>query len=111
MSRSRSFEWFGRVKNGRISTANDDRSGRPSTATTTSKVEQVRATLKVMEEFNIQGKQTSFYKYCPGTVGYTLAYTYVSCIQICHYVTAVLVSMLEYPCSLSYVYFVADFAL
>ena len=25
-----------------------------------------------MEEFNIQGKQTSFYKYCPGTVGYTL---------------------------------------
>jgi len=29
-------------------------------------------TLKVMEEFNIQGKQTSFYKYCPGTFGYTL---------------------------------------
>jgi len=28
--------------------------------------------LKVMEEFNIQGKQTSFYKYCPGTFGYTL---------------------------------------
>jgi len=26
----------------------------------------------VMEEFNIQGKQTSFYKYCPGTFGYTL---------------------------------------
>jgi hypothetical protein len=25
-----------------------------------------------MEEFNIQGKQTSFYKYCPGTFGYTL---------------------------------------
>jgi hypothetical protein len=24
-----------------------------------------------MEEFNIQGKQTSFYKYCPGTFGYT----------------------------------------
>jgi hypothetical protein len=24
----------------------------------------------VMEEFNIQGKQTSFYKYCPGTFGY-----------------------------------------
>ena len=23
-----------------------------------------------MEEFNIQGKQTSFYKYCPGTFGY-----------------------------------------
>jgi hypothetical protein len=28
--------------------------------------------LKVMEEFNIQGKQTPFYKYCPGTCGYTL---------------------------------------
>jgi len=28
--------------------------------------------LRVMEEFNIQGKQTSFYKYCPGTFGYTL---------------------------------------
>jgi len=26
----------------------------------------------VMEEFNIQGKQTSFYKYCPGTFGYIL---------------------------------------
>ena len=43
MSRSRTFEWFGRFKNGRTSTANDDRSGRPSTATTPSKVEQVRA--------------------------------------------------------------------
>jgi len=30
------------------------------------------STLKVMEEFNIQGKQTSFSKYCPGTFGYTL---------------------------------------
>ena len=29
-------------------------------------------TLKVMEEFNIQGKQTSFYKYRPGTFGYIL---------------------------------------
>jgi hypothetical protein len=28
-----------------------------------------------MEEFNIQGKQTSFYKYCPGTFGYTHVYT------------------------------------
>jgi len=28
--------------------------------------------LKVMEEFNIQGKQTSFYNYCPGTFEYTL---------------------------------------
>ena len=34
MSHSRTFEWFGRFKNGRTSTANDDRSGRPSTATT-----------------------------------------------------------------------------
>jgi hypothetical protein len=25
-----------------------------------------------MEEFNIQGKQTPFYKYCPGTFGYIL---------------------------------------
>jgi len=25
-----------------------------------------------MEEFNIQCKQISFYKYCPGTFGYTL---------------------------------------
>ena len=33
---------------------------------------QKGGTLKVMEEFNIQGKQTSFYKYCPGTFGYTL---------------------------------------
>ena len=43
MSRSRTFEWFGRFKNGKTSTANDDRSGRTSTATTPSKVEQVRA--------------------------------------------------------------------
>ena len=40
---SRAFEWFGRFKNGRTSTANDDGSGRPSTSTTPSKVEQVRA--------------------------------------------------------------------
>ena len=32
MSRSRTFEWFGRFKNGRTLTANDDRLGRPSTA-------------------------------------------------------------------------------
>ena len=43
MSRTRSFEWFGRFKNGITSTANDDRSGRPSTATTPSKLAQVRA--------------------------------------------------------------------
>src|SRR5215475_8375024 len=42
LSRSRTFEWFGCFKNGRTSTADDDRSGRPSTATTPSKVEQVR---------------------------------------------------------------------
>ena len=41
--RSRTFEWFERFKNGKTSTANDDRSGRPSTAITPSKVEQVRA--------------------------------------------------------------------
>ena len=35
---------------------------------------QKGSTLKVMEEFNIQGKQTSFYKYCPGTFGYILVY-------------------------------------
>ena len=45
MTRNRTFEWFGRFKNGRTSTANDDRSGRPSTATTPSKVEQVRAAI------------------------------------------------------------------
>ena len=43
MSRSRTFEWFGRFKSGKTSTANDDQSGRPSMATTPSKVEQVRA--------------------------------------------------------------------
>ena len=37
MSRSRTFEWFGRFKNGKTSTAIDDRSGRPSTATTPQK--------------------------------------------------------------------------
>jgi len=45
MSRSRTFEWFGRFKNDRTSTDNHDRSGRPSTATTPSKLEQVRATV------------------------------------------------------------------
>jgi len=43
MSHSRVFEWFGHFKNGRTSTANDDRSIRPSTTKTSSKVEQVRA--------------------------------------------------------------------
>ena len=36
---------------------------------------QKGSTLKVMEEFNIQGKQTSFYKHRPGTFGYTLVHT------------------------------------
>jgi len=40
MSCSQTFEWLGHFKKGRTSTANDDRSGRPSTATTPSKVEQ-----------------------------------------------------------------------
>jgi hypothetical protein len=31
-----------------------------------------------MEEFNIQGKQTPFYKYCPGTFGYTLVHILLS---------------------------------
>jgi len=43
MSCSRTFEWFGRFKNGRTSIANDDQSGWPSMATTPTKVEQVRA--------------------------------------------------------------------
>ena len=43
MSRSRTFEWFGRFKNGRTLTANDDRPCRSSTAITPSKVEQVWA--------------------------------------------------------------------
>ena len=38
---------------------------------------QKGSTLKVMEESNIQGKQTSFYKYCPGTFGYILVFTTV----------------------------------
>ena len=30
----------------------------------------------MMEEFNIQGKQTSIYKDCPGTFGYVLVNEY-----------------------------------
>ena len=33
---------------------------------------QKGSTLKVIEEFNIEGKQTTFYNYCPGTFGYIL---------------------------------------
>ena len=33
---------------------------------------QKGSTLKVMEEFNIQGKKISFYQYCTGTFGYIL---------------------------------------
>jgi len=36
---------------------------------------QKGSTLKVMEELNTQGKQTSFYKYCPGNFGYTIVYS------------------------------------
>ena len=32
----------------------------------------------MMEKFNIQGKQTSFYKYCPVTFGYTLVFLKVN---------------------------------
>jgi len=42
MSRCRTFEWFECFNNGRTSTANNDPSGRPITATTPSKLEQVR---------------------------------------------------------------------
>jgi len=54
MSRSRTFEWSGRFKNGRNSTAKDDRSGRPSTATTPSKEEQVRAAVNQDRRRTIQ---------------------------------------------------------
>jgi hypothetical protein len=42
---------------------------------------QKGSTLKVMEEFNVQGKQT-YYKYCPGTFGYILVvmYSYTHCL-------------------------------
>ena len=42
MSCSRTFEWFGHFKNGRTLTANDDLSGRPSTATTPQKWNRYR---------------------------------------------------------------------
>jgi len=42
---------------------------------------QKGSTLKVMEEFNIRGKQTSFYKYCPGSFGYTLLVTDVKLLE------------------------------
>jgi len=64
MSRSRTFEWFGRFKNGRTSTANDDRSGRPSTTTTPSKVEQVRAAVN-------QDRRRTIHDLCAeGGIGY-----------------------------------------
>jgi len=40
---------------------------------------QKGSTLKVMEEFNFQGKQTSFYKYCPGTFEYILVINLQNC--------------------------------
>ena len=57
MSCSRTFEWFGSFKNGRTSTANDDRSGLPSTATTPSKVEQVWAAVN-------QGRRRTIHDLC-----------------------------------------------
>jgi len=43
---------------------------------------QEGSTLKVMEEFNVQGKQTSFYKYCPGTFGCTLVLECVVRVEV-----------------------------
>ena len=62
MSHSRT-EWFGHFKNGRTSTANDDRSGRPSTATTPSKVEEVRAAVN-------QDRRTIHYLCAEVGIGY-----------------------------------------
>jgi hypothetical protein len=42
-----------------------------------------------MEEFNIQGKQTSFYKYCPGTFGYTLVYAITGRLTCTNKVSAI----------------------
>ena len=51
---------------------------------------QKGSTLKVMEEFNIQVKQTSFYKHCPGTFGYTLVVQLFICQNTKHsYLTRV----------------------
>ena len=44
---------------------------------------QKGSTLKVMEEFNIQGKQTSFYKYCPGTFDTSLCIT-KTVVMVCY---------------------------
>jgi len=64
MSRSQTFEWFGRFKNGRTSTANDDQSGRPSMATTPSKVEQVQAAVN-------QDRRHTIHDLCAeGAIGY-----------------------------------------
>ena len=45
------------------------------------------STLKVMEEFNIQGKQTSFYKYCPGSFRYLPVKVCFSVSPGWHYIT------------------------
>ena len=54
---------------------------------------QKGSTLKVMEEFIIQGKQTSFYKYCPGTFGYILVLSRIlhAVWLICKTITTVLI--------------------
>ena len=41
-------------------------------------IRAMRSTVEVMEEFNIQGKQNSFYKYCPGNFGCTLYVTFTN---------------------------------
>ena len=78
ISCSRTFEWFGRFKNGRTSTANDDRSGWPSTATTPSKVEQVQAAVNQDRRHTIHDLCAEVgigYGSCQlGTFGYTLVY-------------------------------------
>ena len=56
---------------------------------------QKGSTLKVMEEFNIQGKQTSFYKYCPGTFGYTLVWQPPIDIKIVMIKRIIIVMMVE----------------
>lgn len=49
ISRSRAYDWYSRFKNGRMSVEDLDRSGRPSTARTNKKIEEVR---KVIEQDN-----------------------------------------------------------
>ena len=51
---------------------------------------QKGSTLKVTVEFNIHVKQTSFYKYCPGTFGYILVYNITpTCFGVIHHLQGV----------------------